>query len=297
MGGDFGAELVKAGFSHLVITGKSEGPVYLLIRDNKVEICDAHALQGLDTIGTQKSIRAELGDESIQVACIGPAGENLVRFASIRSGMKSSAGRTGMGAVMGSKNLKAVAVRGTLDIKISDPETYLKSYLRYLKKFMATKWAQALGKQGTPLLFRLANAMGFLSVRNNQETTVGEQGSRLEAEALEPYSTGMVACYSCPVHCRHRFFVEERGYGGEGPEYASIGAPCRKRSMSLRLYNAIKERRNDKRVFSLSFFKNTNSTSWVSPRDRNLKNVFHSIAFPSQYPGIIETICDKGWKI
>ena len=224
MGGDFGAELVKAGFSHLVITGKSEGPVYLLIRDNKVEISDAHALRGLDTIGTQKSIRAELGDERTQIACIGPAGENLVRFACIRSGLKSSAGRTGMGAVMGSKNLKAVAVRGTLDIKVSDPEKYMKCYLRYMGTLMATKWAQALGKQGTPLLFRLANAMGFLSVRNNQETSAGEQGYPLEAEALEPYSTGMVACFSCPVHCRHRFFVEERGYRGEGPEYASIGS-------------------------------------------------------------------------
>ena len=227
MGGDFGAELVKAGLSHLVITGKSQRPVYLLIRDGEIEIRDAQRLKGLDTVKTQKRIRLELGDEKVQVACIGLAGENLVRYSAIRSGMKNSAGRTGMGAVMGSKNLKAVAVRGSLDIKISDPKRYLNYYLTNVKKLMETKWVQALGRYGTPLLFQYANAMGFLSVRNNQFTTVGDQGHYLEAEALEPYSKGMLSCFGCPAHCRHRFIIQEgryKGTRGEGPEYASIGS-------------------------------------------------------------------------
>ncbi len=227
MGGDFGAELVKAGLSHLVITGKSQRPVYLLIRDGEIEIRDAQRLKGLDTVKTQKRIRLELGDEKVQVACIGLAGENLVRYSAIRSGMKNSAGRTGMGAVMGSKNLKAVAVRGGLDIKISDPKRYLNYYLTNVKKLMGTKWVQALGRYGTPLLFQYANAMGFLSVRNNQFTTVGDQGHHLEAEALEPYSKGMLSCFGCPAHCRHRFIIQEgryKGTRGEGPEYASIGS-------------------------------------------------------------------------
>lgn len=227
MGGDFGAELVKAGLSHLVITGKSQRPVYLLIRDGEIEIRDAQRLKGLDTVKTQKRIRLELGDEKVQVACIGLAGENLVRYSAIRSGMKNSAGRTGMGAVMGSKNLKAVAVRGSLDIKISDPKRYLSYYLTNVKKLMETKWVQALGRYGTPLLFQYANAMGFLSVRNNQFTTVGDQGHYLEAEALEPYSKGMLSCFGCPAHCRHRFSIQEgryKGTRGEGPEYASIGS-------------------------------------------------------------------------
>jgi aldehyde:ferredoxin oxidoreductase len=223
MGGDFGAELVKAGFSHLVITGRSSRPVYLFLNNHHVEIRDAQSLKGLDAVVTQKRIRDELADSRVQVACIGVAGENLVRFASVRSGMKNSAGRTGMGAVMGSKNLKAVAVRGDLDIAISNPPAYLTYYMGRLKKLMATKWAQALGTHGTPLLFHLANAAGFLSVQNNQLTSVGEQGNLLEAEALEPFSRGMVACFSCPVHCRHRFFLDEKTRG-EGPEYASIGS-------------------------------------------------------------------------
>ena len=227
MGGEFGAELVKAGLSHLVITGRSRRPVYLFIRNGDIEIRDARKLKDLDTVETQKTIRDELSDDRVQVACIGPAGERRVRYAAIRTGMKNAAGRTGMGAVMGSKNLKAVATRGTLDIKVSDPEGYRKYYLHQLKKLMATKWIQALAKQGTPLLFHTANAAGFLSVRNNQFTSVGGGGYRLEADALEPFSTGMVACFACPVHCRHRFSVKEgryEGTRGEGPEYASIGS-------------------------------------------------------------------------
>ena len=227
MGGEFGAEMVKAGLSHLVITGKSKKPVYLFIKDGEIHFCDAAKIKGRDTIETQKRIRAEAGDAKVQVACIGPAGENLVRFSAIRSGLKSAAGRTGMGAVMGSKNLKAVAVRGILDIGILDPDRYRKYYLRTLARLMKTKWVQALGKQGTPLLFRYSNAMGFLSVRNNQSVTIGEKGHLLEAEALEPYSTGMLSCFGCPVHCRHRFSIQEGKYKetrGEGPEYASIGS-------------------------------------------------------------------------
>ncbi len=227
MGGDFGAELVKAGFSHVVISGKSPNPVYIVIQDNQIEVRDAKKLTGLDTLETQKKLRSALKDDKVQIACIGPAGENLVRFAAIRSGMKSSAGRTGMGAVMGSKNVKALAVRGTRDIKLSDPKKYLPYYLATMKSLAGTKWAQALGKYGTPLLFSRANALGILSIRNNQSTSVGDQGYRLAAEALEPYSTGMLACFSCPVHCRHRFVIEKgqyQGTRGEGPEYGSIGS-------------------------------------------------------------------------
>ena len=227
MGGEFGSELVKAGFSHLVITGKSLQPVYLFIRNGEIEIRDGRALRGLDTVETQKRVRNILGDDRIQTACIGVAGENRVRYAAIRAGLKNAAARTGMGAVMGSKNLKAIAVRGTLDIHIADPEKYLNYYLRLLKKLMQSKWVQALGKHGTPLLFGPANALGILGVRNNQRTSIGEEGYKLEAEALEPYSSGMVACFACPVHCRHRFSIKDgpfKGLSGEGPEYASIGS-------------------------------------------------------------------------
>jgi aldehyde:ferredoxin oxidoreductase len=227
MGGQFGSELVSAGFSHLIITGRSPTPVYLLIRNDDIEIRDAKGIWGRDTRETQKAIRSELGDNKIQIACIGQAGENLVKFACIRTGMKSAAGRTGMGAVMGSKNLKAVAVRGSTDIPISNPKAYLRYYLFQLKKLMKTKWASALGRYGTPLMFKNSNLMGFLSYKNNQYTSAGDLAKGLYAEVLETYSTGMLACFGCPIHCRHRFTIKEgkhKGMVGEGPEYASMGS-------------------------------------------------------------------------
>jgi aldehyde:ferredoxin oxidoreductase len=227
MGGEFGAEMVKAGVSHLVITGKSPRPVFLFIKNGDIMIRDAQKLMGLDTIEVQKEIRADLEDDKVQIACIGQAGENLVRFSAIRSGLKSAAARTGMGAVMGSKNLKAVVVRGNMDLRVPDPEKYLRAYHRHLKKLMDTKWVHALGTNGTPLLFRPANTLGLLSVNNNQLTSVGEKSHLLEAEALDAFSTGMVSCFACPIHCRHRFSIKEgkyKGINGEGPEYASIGS-------------------------------------------------------------------------
>jgi len=223
MGGDFGAELAYTGLSHLVITGKSEDPVYLSIENNQIEIRDARPLMGFDTVQTQKAIRQELGDEKIQVACIGLAGENVVRFAGVRSGLKSTAARTGLGAVMGSKKLKAIAVRGTQDLPVKDPREFLSYYKGLVNGLMGRKWVQALGRFGTPLMVATGNAAGLLAVCNHQRTSVGEAGTALVAENLDQYSTGMVACCSCPVHCRHRLKINDE-ITGEGPEYASIGS-------------------------------------------------------------------------
>jgi len=227
MGGDFGAELRYAGLSHLMIVGKSKDPVYLWIRNGDVQIRDARHLWGLDTMETQRAIRRELGDEKVQVACIGLAGENQVKFAGIRTGLKSTAARTGLGAVMGSKKLKAVAVRGTQDLKVKDPQGLLSYYKDLVKGLMERKWIQALGRYGTPLMIATGNSLGFLAVRNHQWTSVGEAGSGLVAENLDRYSTGMVACWSCPVHCRHRLKIEgekDKEVYEEGPEYASVGS-------------------------------------------------------------------------
>jgi len=223
MGGDFGAELTYTGLSHLVINGKSEDPAYLSIENNHIEIRDARPLMGLDTVETQKVIRQELEDKKIQVACIGLAGENMVRFAGVRSGLKSTAARTGLGAVMGSKKLKAIAVRGTQDLQVSDPRGLLSYYKDLVKGLRERKWVKALGRFGTPLMVATGNALGLLAVHNHQWTSVGEAGSALVAENLDRYSTGMVACWSCPVHCRHRLKLTDE-ITGEGPEYASVGS-------------------------------------------------------------------------
>ncbi|MBW1999401.1 MAG: aldehyde ferredoxin oxidoreductase family protein [Deltaproteobacteria bacterium] len=227
MGGELGVEMKAAGIDALMVVGRSNSPVYILIQDDRVEIRDARHLWGNDPVETQKHIRSELQDERVRIATIGIAGENRVRFAGVRTGLKNMAGRTGMGAVMGSKKLKAVAVRGTRDIQPRDPRGYLAFYREVYDGILKSKWVKALGRWGTPLLMKNSNTLGFLSVRNNQSTTFGDKGDYLDAEHLDTYSKGMVACTSCHVHCRHRYYIDAGPYAGtlgEGPEYASIGS-------------------------------------------------------------------------
>ncbi len=121
MGGFFAPEMAWAGFHHLVITGKADKPVYLWIHNGEIEIRDAGHLWGKNSTDTQWAIRDELDDEEVKSMVIGQAGENLVAFACVMTGIKNAGGRTGMGCVMGAKNLKAVAVRGTMDVKIAHP--------------------------------------------------------------------------------------------------------------------------------------------------------------------------------
>jgi aldehyde:ferredoxin oxidoreductase len=227
MGGDIGAELRFAGFDHLVVTGKSDSPVYLYVKDGRVEIRDASHLWGRDTFETQSSLRNELKDERVKSAVIGIAGEKLVKFSHILSDQKSSAGRGGLGAVMGSKNLKAVAARGALDVRVARPSELLDHFKSACDSLRKKKWIQALGAEGTPLLFKFGNRTGLLSVRNHQDNGMGEEGRVLEAENLKRYSEGMAACFGCIVHCRHRHYIREGKYAGTrgvGPEYGAIGA-------------------------------------------------------------------------
>ena len=121
MGGFFAPEMAWAGFHHLVITGKAKNPSYIYIHNGEIEIRDAGDIWGQSVTDAQWAIRQELGDEEVKSCVCGPAGENLVRFANVMTGVKNAAGRTGMGCVMGSKNLKAVSARGTMDLEIAHP--------------------------------------------------------------------------------------------------------------------------------------------------------------------------------
>lgn len=226
IGGYFPSELTRCGISHVIITGKCKEPVYLLINNDKVEFKPASHLWGLDTYDTQTNIRSELNNDDAKIICIGPAGENLVRFATVASGYKSMAGRTGMGAVFGSKNLKAIIAIGDRHFNIKNPERLTNTMINVTDKLLKTGWARALGRYGSPLLLHYANEKGFLSYRYHQKTHIGRDAENLEAESLDKYATGMVACSGCPVHCRHRY-KSHSTFGllkGEGPEYASVSS-------------------------------------------------------------------------
>jgi aldehyde:ferredoxin oxidoreductase len=225
MGGFFSPELRWAGFDHLVIKGKADGPVYLWIHDNEIEIRDASHIWGEDVVETQEIIRDELGDPEIKALCIGIAGENLVRFASVMTGVKNAAGRSGMGAVMGSKNLKAIAVRGTQDLEIRFPAQALKYNQDLLEHLSSTKFAKIMQKWGTMFIYGVTNTTGLVRVRNFQLNQ--QVGGNIECEHIEKYALGTEGCYGCVFHCRHKYLIREGPYAGtysEGPEYTSQGA-------------------------------------------------------------------------
>jgi aldehyde:ferredoxin oxidoreductase len=232
MGGFFAPELAWAGFHHLVIKGKAKNPVYLWIHNGDIEIRDASHLWGKSVTETQWAIRKELNDEDVKCAVCGPAGENLVRYANVMTGIKNSAGRTGMGAVMGSKNLKAVAARGTMDIKIAHPREALDYNKRFIDQIVSAKVNQTQGTLGTPFIWGATNSWGGIRTRNFQYNQC-EYADDIEPERLDEIATEtmgpyhMTGCFGCQVHCRAQFRIPSGPYAGkydEGPEYTSQGA-------------------------------------------------------------------------
>jgi aldehyde:ferredoxin oxidoreductase len=212
-GGYFAAELRYAGFDRLIIKGKSAKPTLLYVSDGAIEIKDAHDYWGMDTTEVQQSLRNDLGH--VEAAVCGVAGENLVRFACVRTGVKNAAGRCGLGAVMGSKNLKAIAARGTQGIKITHPKEMLETVQQLKDYIMNSKITSILGTVGTPLLYEVSNTLGAIRTKNSQ---LNAWSDSLNAEVIETYVDKMISCSSCIVHCRHR-----NKLGGEGPEYTAVG--------------------------------------------------------------------------
>lgn len=232
MGGFFAPEMAWAGFHHLVIKGRAEKPVYLWIHNGEIEIRDAAKLWGKNSTDTQWAIREELGDPEIQSAVIGQAGENLVRYACVMSGVKNAAGRTGMGCVMGSKNLKAIAVRGTMDIKIFRPLEALGFNKKFIGQITSAKVSKTQGTLGTPFIWGATNSWGGIRNRNFQYNQL-ENADAIEPEAIDDIATEtigpnhMTGCFGCQVHCRAQYRIPSGAYAGkydEGPEYTSLGA-------------------------------------------------------------------------
>jgi aldehyde:ferredoxin oxidoreductase len=234
MGGFFSPELAWAGFHHLVIKGKAKHPVYLYIHNGKIEIRDARAVWGQSVTESQWAIREELGDQEVKSMVCGPAGENLVRYANVMTGIKNSGGRTGMGCVMGSKNLKAIAARGTMDIKIAHPMEALDYNKRFIDQIVSAKVNQTQGTLGTPFIWGATNSWGGIRCRNFQynqceyaDDIEPERIDEIAEETMGPYH--MTGCFGCQVHCRAQFKVPDGPYAGcydEGPEYTSQGAFC-----------------------------------------------------------------------
>lgn len=231
-GGHWGPELKFAGYDAVVVKGRAEKPVYLWIHDGEAELRDASHLWGLPTKEAQEQIRKELGDPAIRVAQIGPAGERLVRFACIVNELSDVNGRGGMGAVMGSKRLKAIAVRGKRGLEFKDPEK-LKQLAKWFNENLAgNPDASGLREVGTSQYILALNASGGLPTRNFKEGTF-EGAEQISGERMKKmFQVGQKACYACSIACKRVVKVEEPyqvdpAYGG--PEYeclASLGSCC-----------------------------------------------------------------------
>lgn len=228
-GGFWGPELKLAGFEAIVVSGRAEQPVYLAIKDGQAEIRDARHLWGQDPEAVQTTIRAELGDKLVRVLQIGLGGENRVRYAAITNELRHFNGRTGMGAVMGSKNLKAIAVRGHgryLDLA-HDPKTLAELGRRLAKAVKDHPQSWDLQDKGTPGLVGGLNAAGILPTRNFRAGAFeGVDKIKWEAYAKE-LLTARRSCYACAVRCKREVAVNDRyqvsaAYGG--PEYEAVAA-------------------------------------------------------------------------
>jgi aldehyde:ferredoxin oxidoreductase len=229
--GHWGAELKFAGYDAIILRGRSKRPVYLWIDDGKAEIRSARRVWGRDVYETDAMIKEEVGDESIKLLYIGQAGENLVRFAAVMNDLDRAAARTGMGAVMGSKRLKAVAVRGSRDIPIAEPESYLKLMDELREKMLADPFTQGRADYGTPSLVELMNEIGRLPTRNFQ-TGVFEHAEAIGGKVIrEKYLVKARADFACVQRCGRYTCVPEGPYSyiGGGPEYetlACVGSKC-----------------------------------------------------------------------
>jgi aldehyde:ferredoxin oxidoreductase len=224
-GGFFGAELKRAGWDAVIVEGVSAKPVYLWIKDEHVEIRDAAEIWGKPTLEAQDIIREELGDKNIRTAQCGIAGENLVRYAAVCNDLKHFAGRSGMGAVMGSKKLRAIAVRGSKPVEVADAEA-----LREQSKWMTENFMELAGDLrdvGTAGTVMNLQASSGLPTRNFNEGQF-EGAEKISGQTMrDTILVGRESCFACPIRCKRVVAVEEPykvdpRYGG--PEYETIGS-------------------------------------------------------------------------
>ncbi|MEM2994667.1 MAG: aldehyde ferredoxin oxidoreductase family protein [Candidatus Bathyarchaeia archaeon] len=211
--GSFGTELKRAGYDAVIFKGKAEKPVYVWIDDDSVQLLNASHLMGKSPAETEDAIKEELGDYYIRVAAIGLAGEKLVRIACIINEKTRAAGRTGMGAVMGSKNLKAIAVRGSRDITVAKPAEFME-FVKEFHERMKGPATQKYRTLGTPENVLVHNALQCMPTRNYNNASF-EGAEKVSGEALnERFVAKVIGCSSCAMRCEHICVVPEGPYKG-----------------------------------------------------------------------------------
>ena len=226
VGGFFGAEMRRAGYDAVVVKGQSDKPVYLWLHDGQAELRPADHLWGMTTGECQEAVREELGERTARLAMIGPGGENLIRYACVINDLKHAAGRTGMGAVMGSKKLKCVAAKGKTAIPLADKDVVMD-----LSKYMRDNWKEkswSMHELGTAGGVNGLNAQGVLPTRNFQDGQF-HGAEKISGEAMrDSVLIDRGGCYACPIRCKRVVEVNDEDYTVDpiygGPEYETIGS-------------------------------------------------------------------------
>jgi len=236
-GGHFGPALKRCGYDMLVISGKAKKPVCLYIEDDEVRLESAADVWGKGTIDTQAELIEKYG-EPTKLLCIGQAGENLVRYANVRTETTNSMGRCGMGAVFGSKNLKAVVAKGSKPVKLFKPKEFYKVTKQLRDELMDPKFGKVhsvsyelMSKWGTPGITNLIGTTGMVPIRNWQRCGIDPKFDRLVRSWSKDHGTRREACFACPVHCHAAYAVKDGKYPtrGGGPEYettTALGHKC-----------------------------------------------------------------------
>lgn len=221
-GGFFPAELKFAGYDAIIVEGRAERPTFVAIRDDKVSFHDATRLWGMGTFDTQFLLKEMLHEHNFRIACIGPAGENGSLLASIINEARAC-GRKGLGAVMGAKNLKAIAVRGTQPVPIADEARFRQAVSEINRHWKANALLYPVfSKTGSNLAVDGASALGIFPINNFRDTGTVDLTPTLGTEATAAYNISRNPCYRCPVGCSQVRIVRSGKYRGattEGPEY------------------------------------------------------------------------------
>jgi len=225
--GFWGPELKFAGFDGLVIYGKSKMPVYIFAEDSDIKILQADHLWGRDTYDVEAIIRSDHHDKKIKVLSIGRAGENLCKISAIINDGGRAAARCGLGAVMGSKNLKAIAVKGNMKIEVSNPERLLKVAREVIEIIQRNPKTQSLRRYGTAALVEVLEPVGDLPTKYWSKGSWPEGAEKLSGQTMaKTILRGIKACYNCPIACGRIVEVTNLNYAmkGKGPEYETIAA-------------------------------------------------------------------------
>jgi len=232
IGGNFGARLRSSGIQSLIIRGKSPEPVYLWIDGDKIEIRNARSIWGLDTWETDEQLKTKLGSEKLEIMTIGPAGENGTLFGCIMTDRDHAAGRTGMGTVMGSKNLKAIVVKEPKKkILFRASENGHEAIKRYIWQMKNSPHYKDIKKHGGAGYVKWADNLGILATRNFRENTF-EAAGQIDGKNLEKNITRTRGCYRCPVRCKAELEFPEgklKGRKAVRPEFEpmlSLGSRC-----------------------------------------------------------------------